>query len=388
MGIPKIPGKAWPELFGWAFPTAAAVALAIRIGLLSLDANAVNFTGVGIAAGLAIVAALLTRLGPAQGGSKFGIWPAIGSSTVTVLLVAWAFIWPAPIGDDKPSLYFSGTVKVGVSGDIPGWPEFDEELIKWIADEYGIQTEEIRLFQREREEALKDKRVDMVVSSYTATISRTNEVDFAGPYYLDTTGVWGNAEKIKKGIWTKRIPGVANPTVCGVLGTTGNNPMQDFINTQDPKNGGAVADSNYQTTADCLRRLFDPESEVSYAATDWSTLKAYNPNAAVFDANRRHPNIEAGSGSVKDGDPGLAGWRTGDKPQYYGVAIRNDHPATCRDLTRVIRQFVEQTKNPDEGYGHAYSHHLKSLLGPLKTDWHRPNFDALDWGPSGSPICV
>ncbi|WP_203781723.1 transporter substrate-binding domain-containing protein [Paractinoplanes rishiriensis] len=369
----------------WVLPAVAAIALAIRMAFVNPDATLLNVLGWAVTAGIAVLAILLNRVGKAWVGRPV----TVISVVVTVLLVVQAVVWPRPYNQDEPSLYFSGKIRVGVSGDIPGWNSFDARLIGWIMEHYGVEDwESIRLFQNQRDKALQNGRVDIVVSSYTANTLRAKSVDFAGPYYLDTAGVWGNAGKIREGAWFSPDAEKHNPTVCGVLGTTGNSSMASFLATQDPKAGGAImATGVYQNTADCLRDMFDPNSEVVYAATDWSTLKAYNPDAEVVDANRTHPHIDRSTGALVGTDPGLAGWDSVDKPQYYGVAIRDGHPVTCRDLTTVVQEFVDQTSSLDRGYSEAYAQSIGPRLGPVATDWHRPNFDALNWGGSGSPIC-
>ncbi len=374
----------------WCLPALACLALVIRIAILNPSATVLNIMGWAAAAVIALFTILMTRLGSTESNPSTTIKPVIFSLGATLLVAIQTIIWPLPYKRDRPAIYFSGDLKVGVSGDIPAWSGFDQELIEWIRNHYkkdGWQP--VRLFQNQREEYLKNGEVHLVISSYTVTDLRAKHVDFAGPYFLDTTGVWGNLDKFKDGRWVNPRPGQAkNPTVCGVLGTTGNSSMASFLRAQDPGTGGAVqATKDYDNTADCLKDLFDINSEVAYAATDWSVLKAHKPNARVLDANRTHPNINKQTGEVLHGDPGLAGWETVDRPQYYGVAIRNNNPATCKDLTSVIQDFIDQTKNVNTGFNSAYNKHLKSHLGPVRNDWHKPNLNALDWGNGGSPIC-
>ena len=98
-------------------------------------------------------------------------------------------------GTTMAELAEAGEVTIGVALDQPllslasadGAPVgFDAEIAELIAHELGIGAEGIRwqkLLTREREQALVDGTVDLVVSTYSITESRAERVGFAGPYY-------------------------------------------------------------------------------------------------------------------------------------------------------------------------------------------------------------
>jgi glutamate transport system substrate-binding protein len=73
---------------------------------------------------------------------------------------------------------------------VTGSPEgFDVDLAQWIATGiFGTNIENritwVELDPRDRELALEQDRVDMVVGRYDVTAARKRFVDFAGPYYI------------------------------------------------------------------------------------------------------------------------------------------------------------------------------------------------------------
>ncbi len=385
-------------------PALAFLALLVRLAVTNPSPTFQNILACSIAGAVTLFHIFMERIGPAsRDGRIHPFW--IGLSVLTVVtMVVQAIFWPRPWNNDKPSLYFDHEIKIGMSRDIPPWYPFDSELATFIADHYHTTWTPVRILMGEADDQLAQGAVDMVISSYTINASRAKVVDFAGPYFLDTTGVWGNLEKFDaKGKWVSPDPeNKKNPTACAAGGTTGNTSLNNFIVGQSGVAGGATESTKaYATTASCLNDLFDPTSEVAYAATDWSILKAYKPGSNIMDANRTHPKIDPRTGRVNvtgqpQGaaqnkidwqDPGLASWDSLDAPQYYGVAIKNGHPVTCADLTEVINDFVTQTKRPEQGFAHAYRT-LQPALGPVLNNWHQPNLNALDWGSAKSPVCT
>ncbi len=88
------------------------------------------------------------------------------------------------------------TLRIGVSADLPSggllqpdgtFTGFDIDLARYVARGLGWKETEIEfvaLEPGERDEALVDGEVDMVVAWYGINASRFRDVDLAGPYYL------------------------------------------------------------------------------------------------------------------------------------------------------------------------------------------------------------
>jgi glutamate transport system substrate-binding protein len=123
----------------------------------------------------------------------------------------------------------AGKITVGTKFDQPGFgllnpdgvPEgFDVEIAKIIAGKLGIDPKNItwtETVSANREQFIKDGRVDYVVATYTINDTRKQQVDFAGPYYeagQDIMVAKGNPEKIKG------PDDLAGKNVCSVEGST------------------------------------------------------------------------------------------------------------------------------------------------------------------------
>ena len=133
---------------------------------------------------LALAAALALTLTACGGGDD---------STVSAPPVDKAADFPA--GSRMAEIQAAGVLKVGTKFDQPlfglkglsGEPEgFDVEIAKIIAAKLGVDADKIEFVESvsaNREPFLQQKRVDMVVATYTINDKRDKVVDFAGPYF-------------------------------------------------------------------------------------------------------------------------------------------------------------------------------------------------------------
>jgi len=96
--------------------------------------------------------------------------------------------------DDRVALaqYLSGEVAIGINGILPGWSKssspnqasgFDVALIEYLRKKYDFTPKYDNLRPWEREGALENGRVKLVVANYSMTPERDQSVDFAGPYF-------------------------------------------------------------------------------------------------------------------------------------------------------------------------------------------------------------
>ena len=100
-----------------------------------------------------------------------------------------------PAGSRMAEIQSAGKLTVGTKFDQPlfglkglsGKPEgFDVEIAKIIAAKLGVAADKIEFVEsvsKNREPFLEQKRVDMVVATYTINDKRDKVVDFAGPYF-------------------------------------------------------------------------------------------------------------------------------------------------------------------------------------------------------------
>jgi len=142
---------------------------------------------------------------------------------------------PSPV--EKPSfaagstmekLSSAGKVTIGTKFDQPlfgqkgldGKPVgFDVEIGKLLAAKLGISADNIEWVETvsaNREQFIKQGRVDMIIATYTINDKRKTEVDFAGPYYEA-----GQALMVNKDNTTITKPeDVKGKRVCSVTGST------------------------------------------------------------------------------------------------------------------------------------------------------------------------
>ena len=96
---------------------------------------------------------------------------------------------------------------------------FDVEIGKLIAAKLGIPADKIEWVETvsaNREQFIKQGKVDMIVATYTINDKRKTEVDFAGPYYEA-----GQALMVNKDNNTITKPeDVKGKNVCSVTGST------------------------------------------------------------------------------------------------------------------------------------------------------------------------
>lgn len=87
----------------------------------------------------------------------------------------------------------SGTITIGTKFDQPlfglqgpdGVPVgFDVEIGRIIADELGVEPNFVETLSANRETAINNNDVDIVIATYTINDARKQEIDFAGPYYI------------------------------------------------------------------------------------------------------------------------------------------------------------------------------------------------------------
>jgi len=132
-------------------------------------------------------------------------------------------------GTTMAELNEAGTITIGTKFDQPGFgllnpdgvPEgFDASIATLIAGKLGIAPEDITWVETvsaNRESAITEGRVDMVVATYTINDARKELIDFAGPYYeagQDIMVAKGNPLAIEG------PDDLAGKNVCSVEGST------------------------------------------------------------------------------------------------------------------------------------------------------------------------
>ena len=96
---------------------------------------------------------------------------------------------------------------------------FDVEIGKLIAAKLGIPADKIEWVETvsaNREQFIKQGKVDMIVATYTINDKRKTEVDFAGPYYEAGQALMVNKDNTS----VTKPEDVKGKNVCSVTGST------------------------------------------------------------------------------------------------------------------------------------------------------------------------
>jgi glutamate transport system substrate-binding protein len=142
---------------------------------------------------------------------------------------------------------------------VTGSPEgFDVDLTKWIAAGiFGKNIENritwVELDPRDRELALEQGRVDMVVGRYDVTAARKRFVDFAGPYYITHQAliVLGDENNVERNLnQVTTVLGLNGRKVCSVRGSANLDALSAIVPAAD-------LTTVKPTVADCGVLLFN-----------------------------------------------------------------------------------------------------------------------------------
>lgn len=159
-----------------------------------------------------------------------------------------------------------GSLRIGISFDQPGlglktgdtYAGFDVDTATYVAKSLGVPAENITWIEADpgnRESLLTSGAVDLVLSTYSITDERKQEVDFAGPYFEAHQDllVRRNEEEIK-GPET-----LSGRVLCSVAGTTSAALVKE-------KFKGTIDLREYAKFSDCVAAL--DRSEVDAVTTD------------------------------------------------------------------------------------------------------------------------
>lgn len=266
------------------------------------------------------VAAVLTPLlfGYSARGGDLLNWRRSGSRKlkVAIAFTMIALIFSSTVywltREPNPREYLSGTVRIGVTAeDYPGWNAsennkrkgFDVALAESLAEYFGFTPEYVPISRKDRIEDLATGKDDikLVIDNFSITPEREGQIDFAGPYFVDSQGffTWnsaGNLEDIPPG------------KVCVPSDTTAQDRLVKYYGWQPTPE---------PSLAKCVERLLDRNDPTLAVSTDSAILQAY--------AQRR--GIQAPA-------PIQLGL------EKYGVGIPNNRPRLCEEVNKAIEDFI------------------------------------------------
>ncbi|MGH3794437.1 MAG: glutamate ABC transporter substrate-binding protein [Pseudonocardiaceae bacterium] len=248
-------------------------------------------------------------------------------------------------GTTMDKLSKAGTIRVGTKFDQPLFGQqgldgrltgFDTDIARIIAGGLGLTPDKIKFVEApsaQREELLKQGKVDLVVATYTINDKRRQQVSFAGPYYTA-----GQSLMVKSDNNTITGPQSLRSTGARVCSVQGSTPAENIKQYVDPAQ--LTLFDVYSKCADALRT-----GQVDAVTTDNVVLLGF---------------VSGSNGQFK-----LVGDEFTKEP--YGIGIRKGDVKFC--------QFIDNTLSKAAQSG-TYAAAWKSTTG--KVDKQTPTLPALD----------
>ncbi|MBA0049662.1 transporter substrate-binding domain-containing protein [Streptomyces sp. AJS327] len=242
--------------------------------------------------------------------------------------------------DSKP------TLNIGVKNDQPGlslynkktdtYAGYDVDLAYAIAERMGYREADVEftpVTTDDRSTALKRKKVDLVIASYSITDDRKNtapddySVDFAGPYYLAGRGFLVREKSSKYDIKDSSDLLDLGVEVCTARNSTYGKVLAE--------KGFTMKKSQPSTYEGCKEELLDVKSDVYAVASDDVVLAGYakaNPGKV-----RRLNNIRGA--------------------EAYGVAMLPENRGLKDEVCRALKDVMDGKDWED-----LYTKHLAGML--------------------------
>lgn len=210
------------------------------------------------------------------------------------------------------------TLTIGVKADQPGlglrrsdgeFVGFDVDVARYVAGKLGFSDQEIRFTETPsnvREQVLEQRRVDMVVASYSITASRKTKVTFAGPYYVahqDTLVRAGDSA-------VRNVRDLANRRLCKV---TGSNSWRRV--TEERKVPARLVETS--SYSDCVNRLLS--GELDAVSTDDLILAGF--------AARYGDRVKIINAPISD--------------EKYGIGLHKSDIDGCEAINTALTQMYQ-----------------------------------------------
>lgn len=236
------------------------------------------------------------------------------------------------------------TLRIGIKYDQPGLgyrqgdaqpTGFDTDVARYVADKMGVAEDKITWVQTpsaNRENALENGEVDMILATYSITDARKERVGFAGPYFVAGQDLLVRADE----------SGITGPeslngkNLCSVTGSTSAQKIKD----QFASGVNLVEQGGY---AECVTYL--ESGQVDAVTTDDIILAGL----AATDANKGKFKVVGNTFTT----------------ERYGVGIPKGSDK-CEAINDAIAEMKESgewekaLKANTEGTGYEYSEELNS----------------------------
>ncbi|MEU5090958.1 glutamate ABC transporter substrate-binding protein [Streptomyces sp. NPDC021356] len=315
-------------LRGWGGVGAMAVVCVLALAfVLVLPGTRSHGGRTPVAAGARTTQGVQAKAGDCQDGDvqNLSLAPADAEGPAVAAIRKRGYL---RVGVDQNSYGWGYRNPNSASDDLDG---FDIALAHQIAQDLLGDRDKVAfkaIPTNEREKAIADDRVDLVVRTMTITCKRLEKVAFSAPYFL--TGQQVLAPR------TSSITGydksLAGKKICSATGST----AYDHL-AADKKSGTLPGSTDISTTVpnqlDCLVRL--QLNEVDAVVTD---------GALAASQAAQDPAVELKGGTFTK--------------EYYGVAMKRG----ADDLVRQVNRSLENYRK-DGGWKRAYDNWLSRTLG-------------------------
>ena len=179
---------------------------------------------------LAVLTIMLVACGGGSSGTSTSAPPA------TAAPAAQAF----PPASTMAAIVSKGTMTIGVKYDVPlmGLYDpatqkvdgFDIAIGKEIAKDMGLKENQVKFIEAvtaNRIPFLTDDKVDLIISTFTITDERKQQIDFSRPYYIS-----GQSILVKKdNTAIKQVNDLAGKNVCAQSGSTSEAAIKQKVPT-------------------------------------------------------------------------------------------------------------------------------------------------------------
>ena len=191
----------------WAVTIAVSLALAGYVSFADQDTTAtLAWLVPAVLAIAAVVVTMVSRKAATPPSRRYITAEACCLLLPILAMIGGVIVFPPPyhhFSDDDPDTFFSKKLRIGITGSLNGWSingsrGFDDKLASFIAESKGTDWTPVHV-DGENKIAMLDEGtvdtppVDLIIATFTMNADRAGKVDMAGPYYIDTTGVWKNS---------------------------------------------------------------------------------------------------------------------------------------------------------------------------------------------------
>jgi glutamate transport system substrate-binding protein len=248
--------------------------------------------------------------------------------------------------EESPSNYLSGDVRIGYAGSrYLGWHlekngtdiGFDADVARAIQDHFkfrsivwvdlgGLDRRMAALNGRWRDgKGNEQEPVKLIISNFSMTPDKARDIDFAGPYFVDSQGFLSHDD-------AATIADIPAGDVCVLTGST----------SADRLRGYGWNPIERPSVAKCIEEY--KNNVVKAVSADRSTLAGY-----AASLQQQGPPIDLQIGTEK-----------------YGVGLPNNMPRLCAEISDVLNDFIAYQ------WVKSFSTNLKPI-GLPEADYIRPH---------------